>query len=682
MSPEPDLDDPRDRETRRQRRGLLFAGVVSMLALLGMIVDVFPSLVGLAETHGHSQPKWQRALWALEGLLSLPVLLGPGRHFFASAWNQFRRRSANMDTLIALGTGTAWVYSTAVVLAPGLFPAGTGMPFYDAAIIVTTLVLLGQHLETRARGKTEGALRRLTALQAHAARVIRDGLEQDVPIEDVVVGDTVLVRPGERIPVDGQVLSGGSHVDESMLTGEPLPVEKEEGDSVFGGTVNGSGALWLRATQVGSESALARIVEMVRRAQATRPAIGRLVDRVSAVFVPVVMIVAVVTFMAWYTFGGERSLLYALVTSCAVLLIACPCALGLATPISLTVGIERMAESGILVRNAEALETAARIQVMVLDKTGTLTHGRPALTDVVTAPGYDEREVLRRAAAVEALSEHPLALAIVRGAEERGSDVPGAEAFEAVPGRGAWAKVQGRVVRVGSRRFLEEEGISLGELDQRAAILAQEGRTCVWVAEEREVMGLLAVADAVKDDAKAVVSALGRLGVDVVMLTGDEGQAAARVAHEVGIKRVLAQVLPGDKATRVGELQAAGQIVGMVGDGINDAPALAQADVGFAMGSGTDVAIEAADVTLVGGRLRALPAAVRASRATLRNIKQNLLGAFAYNVLAVGVATGLLVPLLGPSWFLSPVLAGAAMSLSSITVVGNALRLRRVPIEE
>jgi Cu+-exporting ATPase len=675
--------DPRLQAERRLLRDAVFAGAVGLVLLAGMLVDLFPSWFGLPPAgHGHAPSRGLRLLWAAEGALSLPVLLGPGRTFFVSAWNQFRRHAANMDTLIALGTGAAWLYSTAVVAAPGLFPPGTAMPFYDAAVVVLALVLLGQWLEARARGRTGDALRRLTDLQAKTARVVEGGVEREVAVDEVEVGNVVVVRPGGRIPVDGVVVWGESSVDESMLTGEPIPAVKREGDAVFGGTVNGAGALRLRATQVGAASALARIVEMVQRAQTSRPAIGRLVDRVSGVFVPSVMIVAILTFMAWYTFGGEQKLLYGLVTAASVLLIACPCALGLATPISLTVGVGRLAEAGVLVRNGEALETAARIQVMVLDKTGTVTHGKPALTDVVPAPGHDAAEVVSLAAAAEALSEHPLASAIVAGAKARGVASIAAEGLEAVAGRGVRARAGGRTLRVGSRAFLEAEGIDPRALEPAADGLAGQGRTVVYVAADGVAVGLVGVADTVKPEAANVVADLRALGLEVVMITGDDARAAQAVAREVGITRVLAQVLPGDKAERIRELQAGGAVVGMVGDGINDAPALAQADVGFAIGSGTDVAIEAADVTLLGGRLEALPAAIRISRATLRNIKQNLAGAFAYNLVAVVIATGVLVPLLGPGWFLSPLIAGGAMSASSITVVGNALRLRRAPLAE
>jgi P-type Cu+ transporter len=663
--------DPRGAAERRAWRGFVSAAVVAGFLLLGMAFDL------ASHPSGHAVTPRVRLVWAVEGILSLVVLLGPGRAFFISAWNQFLRRSANMDTLVALGTGVAWVYSTVVVLAPGIFPHGTNMPFYDAAGVVTALVLLGQWLEARARGRASLALERLSALQVTTASVVQNGVERVVSVEEVAKGDVVVLRPGERIPVDGEVLSGHSVVDESMLTGESEPVAKAEHDSLFGGTVNGSGVLHFRVTQVGAGATLAQIVEMVRRAQASRPPIARLVDRVSGVFVPSVMILAVLTFMAWYTFGGAEKLLYALVTAASVLLIACPCALGLATPISLTVGVERMAEAGVLVRNGDALQKSAEIDVLVLDKTGTITEGRPTLTHVIAVPPHREDEVLRFAGAVESLSEHPLAAAVLAGARERVVELVPAHDVEAVPGQGIRGRVQGAIVRVGSRAFLERERVKTSPFD---TLRLPESGTALHVAVDEDAIGVVVVADRVKGEAREVVERLRAEGIDVVLMTGDHRRLADSVAREVGITRVLAEVLPGDKAALIRELQSQGKTVAMVGDGINDAPALAQADVGFALGAGTDVAIEAADITLLGGRLSAIPRAIRGSRATLRNIRQNLVGAFAYNVAALVVATGLLVPLLGRTALLSPLLAGAAMSLSSITVVTNALRLRRLPL--
>ena len=600
MPPGESLDPRAEAEAQARRRFLVSAGVAALL-LVGMLADMFPAALGLPRAAHGAGSTTMRLVWAVEGALSLLLLAGPGRSFFVGAWNQFRRRSANMDTLIALGTGVAWLYSTAVVLFPSAFPHGTGMPFYDAAGVVVALVLLGQWLEARARGSTSEALRRLTALQAPTARVARSGAEAVVPLEAVVVGDEILVRPGERIPVDAVCLEGSSDVDESMLTGEPMPVTKRAGDALFGGTVNGPGALRLRATRIGADSAVARIVEMVARAQTSRPPIARLVDRVSGIFVPAVMIVAILTFMGWYSLGGEARLLLGLVTAASVLLIACPCALGLATPISLMVGVARMAEAGILVRDGAALETAARLQVVIFDKTGTLTVGRPSLSDVVPAPGRDEAELLRLAAAAESLSEHPLAVAVVKGAHERGLSVPEARSLHAVPGRGVKASVGKETVLAGSRAFLDSEGVDPSPLAAAAADLASRGRTAVWVAEGRSLVGLLGVGDTLRRDAREAVARLRAAGLDVALLSGDDRAAAEAVARQVGIEHVLAPVLPADKVEEVRRLQSAGRLVGMVGDGINDAPALAQADVGFALGTGTDVAIEAADVTLVGG---------------------------------------------------------------------------------
>jgi Cu+-exporting ATPase len=654
-------------------RQFVLAAVGAALLLAGMAVDLgILARGGMGGSH-----RGMEALWIAEGVVSLAVLLGPGRGFFVGAWNQLLRRSSNMDTLIAMGTGVAWLYSTTVVAAPGLFPGQGVMPYYDGVGVVVALVLLGQWLEARARGRAQDALERLSALQAPSARVLRDGVESDVPVEDVRVGDRIVLRPGERIPVDGVVVEGQSLVDESMLTGEPIPVSKAEGDPLFGGTINTTGSLRYRGTKLGEESALAQIAEAVRRAQATRPPVARLVDRVSRIFVPGVMILAIVTFLGWYNFGGDGGAVAGAVAAASVLLIACPCALGLATPLSLTVGVEAMARGGALVRNGEALEAAARADVIVLDKTGTLTRGKPSLSEVVSMPGgMEEDEILRLAAAVESESEHPLASAIVQGAQGRGIVVPRAEAFEAFPGAGAGARVDGRQVRLGTPAFLEESGISSSALVGPLSGMASRGQTAIVVAVEGALVGAIAVADSLRPDAPEVVARLRRLGLDVVLLTGDGQKTAEAVAVAAGISRIHAGVRPEGKVLLIRELQAEGHTVAMVGDGLNDAPALSQADVGFAMGSGTEVAVAAADVTLVGGRLAALPTALRVARATLLNIRQNLWGAFVYNLAALVAATGVLVPTLGARFVLSPLLAGAAMSLSSVTVVMNAQRLR------
>ncbi len=659
-------------------RKFWFATAVGVPLLFMMFSEFVPSW---REALMH----WHREIGIAASLITLPVLAWSGSQFFESAWNGLRNHNTNMDTLVALGTGAAWAYSTVVAIAPGLFPAGTAGMYFEVAVIVIALILLGQALELRAKSRSSAAIRKLLELQAKTARVIRDGREVDVPVEDVVVGDTVLVRPGEKVPVDGVIIDGESAIDESVVTGESVPVDKQAGDEVIGSSVNKTGAFTFRATKVGADTALSRIVEMVERAQSSRPPIGKLVDKVSSYFVPAVMIIAVLTFLAWFNFGPEPVLNYAIVTTVAVLVIACPCALGLATPISLMVGVGKAAEHGVLIRNGEALETASRLAVVVLDKTGTITKGKPELTDVLPLEGFTESELLRLAAVADRRSEHPLAEAIVSGARARGIEVGEPEQFNAVPGHGVEAVVEGKRVTVGNRKLMGREQVSLAGFEERAARLADEGKTPMFVAVDGRPAGIIGVADTIKEDSVAAIRALERMGIEVVMMTGDNERTAKAIARQVGIKRVLADVLPEEKARQVERLQAEGRpdkerggrgarLVGMVGDGINDAPALAQADVGFAIGTGTDVAIEAADVTLVGGSLRGVVTAVEVSRATLRNIKQNLFGAFIYNVLGIPVAAGLLFPVLG--LLLSPIIAGAAMAASSITVVTNANRLR------
>jgi Cu+-exporting ATPase len=663
---------------RTMMRKFWFAAVVGLPLLLLMFADFVPSW-------GHALMPYHHLIGIVSAVVTLPVLAWSGRQFFESAWNGLRNHNTNMDTLVALGTGAAWVYSVVAVAAPGLFPAGTSGTYFEVAVIVIALILLGQALEVRAKSRSSAAIRKLLELQAKTARVIRDGREMDVPVEEVVVGDTVLVRPGEKVPVDGVILEGESAIDESVVTGESVPVDKRAGDQVIGSSVNKTGAFTFRATKVGADTALARIVEMVERAQSSKPPIGRLVDKVSSYFVPSVMIIAILTFLAWFNFGPEPAVNHAVVTMVAVLVIACPCALGLATPISLMVGVGKAAEHGVLIRNGEALETASRLTTVVLDKTGTITKGRPALTDVLPLAGFSEEELLRLTAVADRRSEHPLAAAIVEGARARGIELAEPEQFNAVPGHGVKAVVGGQRVVVGNRKLMEREGVKLSEFEESAARLADEGKTPMFVAVDGSPAGIIGVADTIKEDSIAAIRALERMGVEVVMITGDNERTARAIARQVGINRVLANVLPEEKARQVEMLQAEGRpdkerggrgarLVGMVGDGINDAPALAQADVGFAIGTGTDVAIEAADVTLVGGSLRGVVTAVEVSRATLRNIKQNLFGAFVYNVLGIPVAAGVLYPILG--LLLSPIIAGAAMAASSITVVTNANRLR------
>ena len=610
-------------------------------------------------------------------VLTLPYFFYVGRQFFTGAWAALKRRAATMDTLIALGTGSAWLYSTVAVVAPQLFPDGAGRPFFGAVAVVITLVVLGQALEAKAKGKTARALRSLFRLVPETADRIADGDKPEtVPVAEVRPGDVLLVRPGGRVPLDGRVISGESEVDESMLTGEPVPAPKFPGDPVTGGTVNGTGALTMEATRVGSETVLARIVEMVRAAQATKPPVQRAVDQVAGWFVPAVVLAAVATFLFWLAVGPSPSLPLAMTTAVSVLVIACPCALGLATPISVMIAIGKAAGHGVLIRSGEALQRAKRVDAVVLDKTGTLTTGKPEVTLAVPAPGFGEEELLAAAAGVEASSEHPAGKAVVRYAASRGATPGEALHFAAHPGRGASAVVAGKRVLAGSPAFLEETGVECGALRDALEQVAGQGSTPVCVAVDGNAAGVFGVADAVRSDAPDTVARLQSAGVEAFMLTGDAPEAAQRVAQATGIDRdrVLARVSPEEKAREVRALRDQGRIVAMVGDGINDAPALAAADVGVAMGGGTEVALQTGDVALLGDSLRGIETLLGISRAAQRNIAQNLVGAFAYNVLAIPVAAGALYLSLG--LLLSPMIAGAAMAFSSVTVVANANRLR------
>jgi len=612
--------------------------------------------------------------WAGVAAASLFVLVYAGGHFFVGAWKSLRVHNANMDTLIALGTGTAWVYSSLILVAPWLFPAGARHVYFEAAAIIIALINLGQALEMRARGKTSEAIKRLIGLQPRTARVVREGKEIDVPIGEVGLGETVRVRPGEKIPVDGEMIDGHSTVDESMLTGEPLPVEKRVGADVTGGTINKTGTFLFRATRIGADTALARIIEMVRRAQSTKPAIGRLADRIASVFVPTVLIIAVLTVLGWFNFGPEPRMAYMLVAGMTVLIIACPCALGLATPISIMVGVGKAAENGVLIRNGEALQQAGKLTTVVLDKTGTITEGAPRVVGVVPGPDWTEESVLWIAASVEAGSEHPLAQAVLEAARERGSTPATASEFSAITGKGVRAKVTDKAVLLGNAALLKENGVDLNGYRTQIHAMTARGQTVLHLAVAGRLAGLIAVADPVKSEAKAAIERLKAYGLKVVMLTGDQRTTADAVGREVGVDTIIAEVLPQDKAAKVQALQKEGEIVAMVGDGINDAPALAQADVGYAIGTGTDVAIESADVTLMRGSLHGVADAIAISKATVRNIKQNLFGAFIYNILGIPIAAGALYPFTG--MLLNPVIAGAAMAMSSVTVVSNANRLR------
>jgi Cu+-exporting ATPase len=661
------------REYRRLMRKFWFAATLSVPILLVGYPELswlyLPNLFVASVSAGTI-----RLLFALSGLASLAVLVYSGRQFFVGAWAAFRHQSADMNTLIALGTSAAWVYSTVALLVPEVFPEGTAEPFYDVAAVVTALVVLGHALEVRAKGRTSQAIRKLIGLQAKTARVIRDRVEVDVPVEDVRLNEIVVVRPGEKIPVDGVVVEGRSSIDESMLTGESLPVDKTVGDEVVGATVNTTGAFKFRATRVGKDTALAQIVRMVRDAMGSKAPIARLVDVVSSYFVPAVMIASILTFLVWFNFGASQALAFAVVTAVTVLIIACPCAVGMAVPMSLVAGVGKGAEHGVLIRNGEALQVSSRLDRIVLDKTGTITRGKPALTDIVAGPDFDEATVLRLAAAADRPSEHPLAQAIVAGARNRGFDPPEPDGFDAVPGHGVQATVEGRSVLVGNAKLLARAGIASEALERDVLRLQEDGKTAMYVAIDGRAAGVVAVADTVKEDSLDAIRVMKGLGLEVVMLTGDNERTARAIARQVGIDRVLADVLPDDKAKTVHGLKVDGSRVGMVGDGINDAPALVEADVGFAIGTGTDVAIEAADVTLMSGSLKGVAYAIEVSKATMRNAKQSLFGAFVYNTVGIPIAAGVLYPVFG--LLLSPLIAGAAMAASSVTVVANANRLR------
>ncbi len=666
-----DASRERDEEQATERAELMKRFRVGVACGLPVVLighwEMIPGLPSLADGV-RAAGGW------LSGLLTLPILLYTGRGFFTGAWTAARRRSANMDTLVALGTGAAWLYSTVAIAAPHLFPGGSGRPFYEAVAVVITLVVLGQAIEARARGRTARALRSLFDLSPETAdRVTEDGVET-VPVDAIIPGDMLLVRPGARVPLDGQVRDGESEVDESMITGESAPVAKSVGDGVVGGTVNGTGALTVETTRVGADTVLARIIGLVQRAQGTKPPIQRTVDVIAGYFVPAVMLVSLVTFSVWALAGPEPRINFAVVTAVAVLVIACPCALGLATPISVMIAIGKAAAHGVLIRDGEALQRARRVDTVVLDKTGTLTVGKPAVAFAGGAGGVSESEMLEAAASVEEASEHPAARAIVRYAGERGVKWARAGHFVAHPGRGASASVAGWRVLVGSPSFAREAGVELGTVGEYLGRAEEEGATPVVVVMDGVVAGVFGVADVVRAEARGAVGRLRGGGVEVMMLTGDEEAAARRVAGEVGIDRVSARVSPDEKARVVRGLRDEGRVVAMVGDGINDAPALATADVGIAMGSGTDVALQTGDVALLGDSLRGVETLLDLSRAAHRNIVQNLVGAFAYNVVGIPLAAGVLYPTLG--LLLSPMFAGAAMAFSSVTVVANANRLR------
>lgn len=667
--------DPEQLAREQEYRGLMlkfwFAALISVPVMGLSYPDLIPGLRDWMPMGSETR----RIVWGILGVLTLPVLLWSGSQFFSGMWDGLKHRSANMHTLIAIGVSAAYIYSVVAVAYPEMFPSvELAEVFWDVTSVVIALVVLGLALELKAKGRTSEAIKKLMSLQAKTARVVRDGSEIDLPVEEVLVGDIVVVRPGEKVPVDGQMVEGSSAVDESMITGESMPVEKQIGDEVIGGTLNKTGSFQFRTTKVGKDTALASIIRMVKDAQGSKAPIQRVVDLVSGYFVPTVMILAVLAFIAWYIAGPEPRIIYATIVLVTTLIIACPCALGLATPTSLTVGIGKGAENGILIRSGDALQTSEKLDALVLDKTGTITRGKPALTDVVSVDGQDAAEVLRLAASLERGSEHPLGEAIVKGAEAKGAQLISAKGFMAIPGHGVSGTVDGKEVLLGNAKLMLDRNIAVYPLAADWERLAQEGKTPMYVAVDGGAAGLVAVADTVKPDSKAAIDQLKSMGTEVVMLTGDNQRTADAIARQVGVDRVLAEVLPDDKAHEVQKLQLEGKTVGMVGDGINDAPALAQADVGFAIGTGTDVAIEASDVTLIKGSLLGVVTAIEISRATMKNVRQNLIGAFGYNTAGIPIAMGLLYPFFG--LLLSPLIAAAAMAFSSVTVVTNANRLR------
>jgi P-type Cu+ transporter len=667
------IDDADRRARRMEQRQLLrqvwFSGAIGVILVVGSL----PAMLGLNLPF---VPMWLHHPW-LQLALTTPVLFWAGRSFLINAWKAFKRHTASMDTLVAIGTGTAYVYSLFPTIFPDWFTA-QGLPpdvYYEAATVIVALILLGRLLENRAKGQTSEAIRKLIGLQPRTARVIRNDREIDVAIAEVVLNEVVIVRPGEKIPVDGEIVEGHSTIDEAMVTGESRSVHKQVGDQVIGATINQTGSFKLRATRIGKDTFLAQIVKLVQQAQASKAPIQRMADRVIGWFVPGVIAIAIMTFILWYNLMGNPTM--AIITTVGVLIIACPCALGLATPTSIMVGTGKGAEHGILIRGAESLEQAHKLQTIILDKTGTITAGRPVVTHFVPANGSihdNERHLLHFAASIERNSEHPLAVAVVQYAETEGVELADVKDFQAIAGSGVQGNMTDRLVQLGTHRWMQELSIVTVALEPLSEELETLGKTVVWLAIDGQVEAIMGIADAVKPSSIQAIRALAAMGLEVVMMTGDNQRTAHVIAQEVGILRVFAEVRPDQKAATVAQLQAEGKVVAMVGDGINDAPALAQADVGLAIGTGTDVAIAASDITLISGDLNGIVTAIQLSRATMRNIQQNLFFAFIYNIIGIPIAAGILYPICG--WLLNPMIAGATMAFSSVTVVTNALRLK------
>lgn len=666
-----DPDEQEQRELQRYHRVMKKAKVAGIFGVPLMLMGNLGWLPDINSAAGF----W---FWPVIALITLGILYYSGGHFFSGALKLLMHGQANMDTLIALGTGSAWLFSCVVLDYASYLTSIAPHAYFEASVIILAFINFGTALETKARGKTSAAIRELIGLQPRTARVVREGVEQDIAIEDVGLGETLRVRPGEKIAVDGVLLEGHSTIDESMLTGEPIPVEKTEGSDVVAGTMNQKGSFLFTATRIGRDTALAQIINSVRTAQGSKPAIAKLADKISGIFVPVVVVISIVTFFIWYWVGPDPSLAYAFVTSMTVLVIACPCALGLATPISVMVSVGRAAQAGILIRNGDALQTAGKLSCLILDKTGTVTEGKPTVSSIDAVSNYDEETVLRLAASIEAGSEHPLATSILAAAELRQIVLDKVSSFEAIAGHGITATISEQQILFGNQALMKLKGVKFARYKKKIELLSAEGQTAMLLAVDNKVAGIIAVSDPIKRDSALAVAQLMKQGVRVIMVTGDNEVTAKAIARQAGIDEVRAQVLPEDKAEVARKLQLDGEIVGMVGDGINDAPALAQANVGFAIGTGTDVAIESADIVILQGSLLKVSESMMLSKATLTNIKQNLLGAFFYNTIGIPVAAGVLFPVFGI--LLSPMIAGAAMAMSSVTVVTNANRLRWVKL--